>query len=158
MQKQGLLQNTIIIITGDHGEEFFDNKNGYMGHSSNYTRFQTQTPFILYNPQQKPEIYQYTTTHYDVAPTLLNTLLGCQNPFSQYSIGLGLYDHSTPRPFTIICSYSDFGVVEPTRITRVYSLGDYEIQDLHANPLPNAKLNLTIMSQAISDLRRFYQK
>ncbi len=35
---QGLLKNTIVIITADHGEEFNESHQDFWGHASDYTR------------------------------------------------------------------------------------------------------------------------
>jgi len=38
LQTQGLLENTIVIVTGDHGEEFME--NGRWGHNSTFSQQQ----------------------------------------------------------------------------------------------------------------------
>ncbi|MBW2704672.1 MAG: sulfatase-like hydrolase/transferase, partial [Deltaproteobacteria bacterium] len=40
LEASGLLDNTIVIITSDHAEEFNDNGADYWGHGSNFTRWQ----------------------------------------------------------------------------------------------------------------------
>jgi membrane-anchored protein YejM (alkaline phosphatase superfamily) len=40
VRKKGLLENSIIIITADHGEEFYE--TGFWGHTSAFSRYQTQ--------------------------------------------------------------------------------------------------------------------
>lgn len=157
LEHQNLLKNTIIVITGDHGEEFNDNNNNYFGHASNYTRYQVQTPLILHMPNQTPAIYSHKTTHYDIAPVLLKSLFSCKNPSTDYALGFGLFDNRE-RAYTIVCSYTDFGIVESQRLTRVFSLGDYQIQDLNATPQPNLQLDTNIMADVMKDLQRYYQK
>ena len=39
LKNKGLLENTIIIITGDHGQEFNDNKKGYWEHGGNFSKY-----------------------------------------------------------------------------------------------------------------------
>ena len=51
-----LLNNTIIIITGDHGEEFNDNHLNYWEHANNFSRYQVQTPLIMFWPGKSPDI------------------------------------------------------------------------------------------------------
>ncbi len=45
MKKQGLLENTIIAFTADHGEEFLE--HGDFGHGKNLQATQTHIPLIL---------------------------------------------------------------------------------------------------------------
>ena len=44
-------EKTVIIITSDHAEEFNDKDQGYWGHGSNFTRYQTSVPLIMFLPQ-----------------------------------------------------------------------------------------------------------
>lgn len=155
LKQAGLLNNTIVIITGDHGQEFNDNHLGYWGHASNFTHYQVQTPLIIYWPGKKPGVVNYQTSHFDIAPTLLTNVLGCQNPPKDYSVGKLLSDPTVPT-YMIVGSYIDFGVVEKNRITTIFPTGTYQITNLHGQLLPDAQLDLPIMRQVFKDLRRFY--
>ena len=42
LKQNNLLNNTVIVITGDHGQEFNDNHLGYWGHASNFTHYQVK--------------------------------------------------------------------------------------------------------------------
>src|SRR5205085_10797453 len=50
LKKKKLLDNTIVMITSDHGEEFDDHKQNYWGHGSNYTPVQIHVPLIMMIP------------------------------------------------------------------------------------------------------------
>ena len=45
LQAQGLLENTDVIITSDHGEEFGD--HGFMGHSYSLTLDEIGVPLVI---------------------------------------------------------------------------------------------------------------
>ena len=45
VEARGLLKNSVVLITGDHGQEFNDNRRNYWGHDSNFTPLQTGVPF-----------------------------------------------------------------------------------------------------------------
>jgi membrane-anchored protein YejM (alkaline phosphatase superfamily) len=156
LKRQGLLDNTLVVITGDHGEEFNDNQLGFWGHAGNFTRYQTQTPLLILWPHTAHVTYSYTTSHYDITPTLLHALFNCDTPFANYSVGYSLFNPQG-RDYLIIGSYIDFGIVEKDRITTIYPSGDYEIDDLHGRPIPGAKLNMPVVLRAFNDLKRFYQ-
>ncbi len=45
LKKSGDLENTLVIITCDHGQEINDNKFNFWGHNSNFTDAQVNVPF-----------------------------------------------------------------------------------------------------------------
>lgn len=156
LQSRHLLENTVVIITGDHGEEFNDNHLNYWGHASNYTRYQVQTPLIIYWPDKPSKEFSYQTNHYDLVPTLLKQVLNCTNPSSDYSAGSSLLNYNKP-PFLIVGSYINFGVIEPDKITTIYQAGNYQITNLEAKPALQNQLNIAVMQRVFSDLQRFYK-
>jgi membrane-anchored protein YejM (alkaline phosphatase superfamily) len=72
LEHQGALENTLVVVTGDHGEEFAE--HGHWGHTSNFTAEQVRVPLVLRGPGVTPGIERRPTTHVDVAPTLLEAL------------------------------------------------------------------------------------
>jgi membrane-anchored protein YejM (alkaline phosphatase superfamily) len=104
-QKSGALDNSWVVITGDHAEEFNENGLGYWGHGSNFTRWQTQTPLLLMSPGQfvaKRE--SRLSLHQDIVPTLMQEALGCKEPANSYSSGINLF-HLPERRGTLLASY-----------------------------------------------------
>ena len=108
LKEQGLLENTILIVTSDHAEEFNENNKGYWGHGSNFTKYQTTVPFLLKLPRTNDykEINQLTG-HIDLVPTLLTEALGVKNETSDYSSGVNLLDSLPKNRGLIISSYVD---------------------------------------------------
>lgn len=157
LKNQDLLKNTIVIITADHGEEFNDNGLGYWGHASDYTPYQIHTPLAIYFPGETPQQFHYATTHYDVVPFLMNQVLGCTNPSSDYSVGAPLLQAGN-RPFFVVNSYVDYAVLTPENIMRIYPEGNYAVQNRNGFVLPNAKLNVPVMEQAERQLNRYFKK
>jgi membrane-anchored protein YejM (alkaline phosphatase superfamily) len=72
LKKAGAWDDTILVFTGDHGEEFFE--EGRFGHNSSLNRFQTHVPFLMHIPGVEPRRIEWATSHTDVIGTLLNTL------------------------------------------------------------------------------------
>ena len=104
-KKTGALENSWIVITGDHAEEFNENRMGYWGHGSNFTRWQTQTPLLVMSPGQfvaKQE--KKLSLHQDIVPTLMQEALGCAAPENTFSNGLNLFQLPEQRG-TILSSY-----------------------------------------------------
>lgn len=88
LEESAALENTLVIITGDHGEEFME--NGHWGHNSAYTNEQTQVPLVVFAPHVEPQVVNTMTSHIDIAPTVLN-LLGSTTPPEDYSLGHDLF-------------------------------------------------------------------
>lgn len=155
LQAHHLLEKTVIIITGDHGEEFNDNHLNFWGHSSNFTRYQVQTPLVIYWPGQKPKVYTHLTSHYDIVPTLMKNMLGCNSSPSQFSIGQSLFDMS-PRPYLQIGSYTAMGIVEKNQITTIYPTGNYAVFQLSGIEKINEPLNIPLVESVLKTERAFY--
>lgn len=156
LTEKNLWQNTVVIITGDHGQEFNDNQMNYWEHASNFTAYQIQTPLWVFWPGKSGQQFHHLTNHYDIVPTIMQRLLGCENPSQEYSIGRDLLI-SEKRPYFIVGSYIHMGIVEPDRITTLYTSGNFLIQDPNAKPLPEATARPAILQPALQDMRRFYQ-
>ncbi|WP_156875037.1 DUF3413 domain-containing protein [Legionella micdadei] len=156
IEQQGYLENSIVIFTADHGQEFNDNKQNYWGHAGNFTRVQIQVPLLIHWPGQSPRTIEYLTTSYDIVPTLVNHLFNCQNPTQDYSIGQDLLREQGRLPFVIAGSYINMGVVEHDRLTTLQVSGDVTITDPHAEPTPDAKPRMDRIKQALTLMRRYY--
>jgi uncharacterized protein len=157
LKKRHLLDNTLVLITADHGNEFNDNHQGYWGHASNFTRFQTQIPLIIHWPGQKPLVVKHMTSHYDVVPTLLRRIFGLQNPTTDYSIGQSLFNKKTPT-FLLTHSYTNLGLVNDKQIITIFPSGYYQIQNLQAKMLPNESLPMKNILAALAVTQRYYAK
>ncbi|MGE3920567.1 MAG: DUF3413 domain-containing protein [Gammaproteobacteria bacterium] len=156
LKKTNHFNDTVIVITGDHGQEFNDNHSGYWGHASNFTNFQIQTPLLIYWPGKKPKIINYQTTHYDIVPTLLNHLLGCQTPSFNYSVGQELETVNNPD-FFIVGSYVGFGVITTSEIISISSMGELMMMDKHTNSVLHTHPPIHILEQAFEEINRFYK-
>ena len=73
----GNSNDTYVIITADHGEEFME--NGRIGHASILTRTLLHVPLIIYGGELKPRIVDIKASLIDLAPTILD-LLGLKIP------------------------------------------------------------------------------
>jgi membrane-anchored protein YejM (alkaline phosphatase superfamily) len=84
LEKRGLLDKTIVVITGDHGEEFME--HGRWGHNSTFSREQISPPLILWVPGAGAKEHPELSSHHDLAPTVLRAL-GVTNPPEDYCQG-----------------------------------------------------------------------
>jgi arylsulfatase A-like enzyme len=71
LEQSGLSENTIIIITSDHGEEFYE--HNAMGHCNDLFQELIFVPLIIKIPDQlKKGIIRKAVSFIDIAPTLVN--------------------------------------------------------------------------------------
>lgn len=107
LEKEQLLENTIVIITGDHGEEF--NEQGHWGHGSSFNDPQTRVPMVIWIPGTGSGVVDHMTSHLDIIPTLLPRL-GVKNPATDYALG---YDMLGPaqRTYTVTGHWRDMGFI-----------------------------------------------
>lgn len=156
LEDKNLLENTVLVITGDHGQEFNDNKKGYWQHGGNFSKYQVRTPLMIFDFEKKPAMYNHNTVHYDIIPTIMKKNLRVKNNFSDYSVGKSLYDTSDERKW-FICGYNEkYSVIEKNRITNIYKSGAFEVLDTNLNHL-NEDINFEVISEALKQTSTFYQ-
>lgn len=75
LKKNGLDQNTIVIISSDHGDDLYE-PGATLGHGlSFHGGDQTNhIPLILHIPGKKPQTFPHIVRSIDIAPTLLELL------------------------------------------------------------------------------------
>jgi hypothetical protein len=154
LRRQGLLERSFVVITGDHGQEFNDTGRNYWGHGSNYTRYQTGVPLLIRTPEAAPAVVQHRTTHFDVAPTLMRHVLGCNGPLRNYSVGRLLFEAGGRDPL-VLSEYADFAIVRPDLIAVVREQG-LKVVGPDYSPL-EATLDPSITRAALEQKSRFYR-
>ncbi len=138
LRRQGRLENTVVIITADHSEEFNDSGKNYWGHNGNFSRYQLQVPLIVRWPGWPAVGYQHLTSHYDIAATLLSGVLGCRNPYRDYSIGVPLRQVAGRPNYLPVFDYTDVGVVLPERVYEISPFSGIQVYDHQYNLLEEA--------------------
>jgi len=98
LEAKGLLENTVVVVTGDHGEEFLE--KGRWGHNSTFVEEQLLVPLVLWLPGQAPLAADWRTSHLDLMPTLLPRF-GVTNPPSDYGVGQSLFERSADRRLVV---------------------------------------------------------
>lgn len=107
LEESGLLDSTVVLLTGDHGEEFME--KGHWGHNSQFTEEQLRVPLVLWVPGTGAERVARMTSHLDIAPTLAR-LFGVRNPPSDYSLGYDLFGDAR-REYAIVGDWDRVGYV-----------------------------------------------
>lgn len=72
LEDKKLLENTMVIVVSDHGEEFFE--HGGLLHGYTLYREQLHVPLVLFTPGLSPIEVEATSRNIDVLPTVLDLL------------------------------------------------------------------------------------
>lgn len=155
----GALDNTLIVITGDHSQEMNDNKLGFWGHNGNYTDAQTKVPFIIIGAKKLGDIESNAnqlTSHEDVVPSLMKHLLYVNNDIRDYATGYDLFKPITDRNWLLMSNYSSYAVKTPENIYLVNRLGISHYMDSHYHEV-NQTPNYQYIQAAMNNMRYFYQ-
>ncbi|UCD85133.1 MAG: sulfatase-like hydrolase/transferase [Deltaproteobacteria bacterium] len=159
LKERELLDRTIVLISTEHGEEFWE--HGHFGHCSAYNDEQVRIPLILYIPGKTPEVVKTLTSHLDVPATMLS-LLGCQNDPSEYSQGKSLFEKPA-HDYVVSCGWDSCAIIDQeVRIvfsTESYNVTFGEVRDSNYNELSGAKSLLNqrrdILINVCSQLQEF---
>jgi arylsulfatase A-like enzyme len=112
LKDSGLLDKTLIVITGDHGEMLGEN-GGPLGHGWAFTPELGNVPLIILNPARPG--YRVNSTlgsQVDMFPTILD-ILGISRPGGQLYQGTSLYSANADSKRTIyLNSFQQYGVFQ----------------------------------------------
>jgi hypothetical protein len=156
LRARKLLDRTVVLISADHGEEFGESGAKLEKHGSGYTRYQLVTPMVLAWPGRTAGvIHEHRTSHYDIVPTLMQDLLGCSNPASDYSIGSNLFEQQA-WDWMLAGSYYNYAVLEPDQVTITFPNGLYEVRDWDYRLAPDPKFRGDVLEGVAEQNARFY--
>lgn len=77
LKQRGLWEETLLIVTGDHGEAF--GQHGIFGHGFDLFEESVRVPLLLMNPAFDGARFDRLTGHIDIAPTIAD-VLGAEPP------------------------------------------------------------------------------
>jgi uncharacterized protein len=151
------LDNAIVLITADHGEEFYE--HGAWSHTSSFHAEQIMVPLILHLPGVAPGVRQDLTSHVDIVPTLL-PLLGVENPPSDYSVGRSLLD-GPGRVSALTCDWNACAVTDANGNAAEFRQGDrrdFEVFDPGRNLVTTRSMRMQMGAEVVAangELQRF---
>jgi len=153
LQSQKQYQDTIILITGTHGQSFKDS-------SVDALIFGSNVPMVLIWPNKQPKEIFRMTSHVDIMPTLMKEVFAVDNVAVEYSSGQSLFDN-TNRQFVLSGDERNYIIYENRKITQFSGNGNIDSIDWQGNHLEqdpqNDKFNITLFIDVLSKLRRFNQ-
>ncbi len=122
LEKNKLLDNTIVLFTGDHGEEFMENGHWGHGHNEMFPEQQIHVPLILSVPGTKPERIRHKTSHIQIPATLMEEI-GVTTDSDKYALA---GDLSSTLPYLVAGNYNYVAVIDDKhKITFPFTSTDY---------------------------------
>jgi len=122
LENSGMLDKTVLLFSGDHGEEFMEKGHWGHGHSNTFPEEQIRVPLVLWLPGEAPAVVTHRTSHLQIAPTLL-AYLGVTQPPRSYSSADTL-DHTLP--YFVFGEYDHMGISDGEhKITFPYTGSDF---------------------------------
>ena len=110
LEEQGLLDNTIVVVTGDHGEEFME--KGRWGHNSTFSQEQIRVPMLIHIPGREPGETSIMTSHLDMPATIM-AALGVDIDPASHSYGNDLFSPQYRRDYTVVSDWHGNTLVTP---------------------------------------------
>ena len=156
LKASGKWDDTILIITSDHAEEFADTSPSRFGHGSNYTRYQSHVPLVISWPGKTPKVYENRTASIDVAATIIDEAFDCENPVSDHSNGLNLFAGES-NPVQIMASYYNYAFVTEEGSFIQNPIGLLESKDNEDKLNQDLKLKSKDAFNALQQMKHFYK-
>ncbi len=130
LKQLGVLENTIVIVLSDHGEEFWD--HGWTAHGQSVYEELTHTALLMWNPSLFPHPRRISepVQLIDVMPTILD-LLSLKIPavVEGQSLMPLVRGHAFKRRGLVVSSR--FGAVRPEGLVPENSTDSFAITDAH---------------------------
>lgn len=100
LENSGLMKNTLIAFTSDHGEGFLE--HGEVEHGGLPYIEQSFVPLWVYNPEISPTKISKPISHIDLAPTMLEFLqIPLPNGYEGQNISKIALDNTLAHPYVI---------------------------------------------------------
>jgi len=143
-------RDTILIVTADHGEEFWE--HGYRGHGRNLFNGSLRVPLLVYLPKSERagRRIEANVTTLDILPTLCDyigrkpdpqlegrSLLPAMRGRSEYLAGRPIYAHVERGPFRFRCILRDNWKLIMTPEGDKYFLFDTKTDPAESNNVAN---------------------
>jgi hypothetical protein len=123
LEASGELDNTIVVVTGDHGEEFLE--HGRWGHGSAFIDEQLRVPLVMRIPGQSARVIEMVTSHLDIVPSLLPAL-GVTNAPSDYALGADVVRAVPRRDYIVAAEWSGFAYIDAQFIATIPLSGGFD--------------------------------
>lgn len=145
------LANTFIVITADSGYSF--------DHNTTFTRDMIRVPlFVYWNKFIDIVPENQLTSNMDIIPTVMETLLGIENPTVDYALGTNLFSVKRNNWVLVANTNMNVIVVENGEQYQISDQGDYQKYDENYQPLNSKRPPFGLLLSVLSQTRSFMEK
>ncbi|MGO1295993.1 MAG: DUF3413 domain-containing protein [Vibrio sp.] len=149
--------NTVVIITSNHGMEFNETKTNSWGSNSNYSQYQIKVPMVIHWPGKLPAQFKHPSSHLDLSVTLMQDLMGVSSNPSDFSSGRNLFDE-TKRKWILAGDQKELALVTGDKTTVIDKFGNFKLYDKNYRRIKHQSPTLPVLLQGLTELQRFYSK
>ncbi len=157
IKQLNLLDNTVVVITSNHGAEFNETKTNSWGANSNYSRYQLQVPMVIHWPGKVAGVYNHRSSHLDFSVTIMQDLLGVSSNPTDYSSGKNLFDE-TNRKWILAGDARELALITDTTTTVIDKFGNFKLYNDKYQRMKDEDPTLPVLMQGFTELQRFYAK
>ena len=159
LKRNHLYDNSLIIYTSDHGQEFFE--QGNFGHNTAFSKAQLHVPMMIKLPKSLQhsklgtQINNSLTSHQDIVPSLLS-LLGVENSPSSYSNGFNFFSKNFHQEYQFAANWNHNALLTKETISvfsnlpnKIFSneVHDTNTYKLYKDKKPNSKFLLDVIHE-----------
>ncbi|WP_380179349.1 LPS biosynthesis-modulating metalloenzyme YejM [Kalamiella sp. sgz302252] len=148
LQEKGLLENTVVVITAQHGVALNDDDS--MGNRANL-----QVPLVIHWPNTPSQQIDKLTNHQDVMTTLMQRLLHVRTPASDYSQGEDLFAARRSHNWVTSMNSGQLVVLTPGLTLELDNSGSYSAWNNEGQRLKDHRPQLTLLLQVLTEEKRF---
>jgi phosphoglycerol transferase MdoB-like AlkP superfamily enzyme len=157
LKEKGLLERTIFVVVGDHGQAFGQHHPDNFMHCRYSYNENLEAPAVLYQPALfKPAIFDTPTSHVDLLPTLLDAMRVPYDP--ALFDGESLFQNKLKRKYLFFYGYEEsISCLDMNRIKVQYSLKKKGCQafDLKIDPEEKHPLECASFPSQLEALQNF---
>ncbi|MDH2998225.1 hypothetical protein A1D22_10025 [Pasteurellaceae bacterium LFhippo2] len=149
LELQGLLKNTLIIITSDIADS--------EPTENSFDKSRIQVPMLAYW-QGDSSRYTASSSHLDIVPTLLTQFFDVTSPISDFSQGIDLTKENN-RMWVLSSNYKwNVAIMADGEQFHIDHKGEFEHYDEQGDKLRNSRPPLALFLQLIQQSNQFVEK
>ena len=157
LKEKGMLERTILVFVGDHGQAFGQHHpDNFMHYRYSYNE-NLEAPAVLYQPGLfKPRTFDAATQHVDLLPTLLDAMRVPYDP--ALFDGESLFQNELKRKYLFFYGYEEsISALDANQIKVQYSLKKNRCWafDLKRDPEEKIPLDCSFFQPQLEALRDF---
>ena len=156
LNKQDLLQNTLVVLTAEHGYAFGIPKDELTDY---FAREVIQVPMIVHWKGLSMGAESKLTSHIDWVPALMNSFFNVKNPISDYAQGNNLFDYRVSTEWVFASNHRWNVIITPEG--NQYHLdkkGNYQKYDRTYQKIHSSRPPLGLFLDVFNRERSFEEK